>query len=66
MAKCALVGCNEKPVGGFMELLDAGSFDSPNATIPGLKTAWCKTHEDMLRPSVLGKRGVWLKGKALE
>lgn len=66
MAKCAVVGCNEKAVGGFMEIIDAGTLQDPTATIPGLRTFWCESDEELLRPTVSGKRGVWLSGKALE
>jgi hypothetical protein len=66
MAKCGLVGCQEKVVGGFRELIVAGHTQDPSATIPGLQTFWCRSHEDSLRPHVLGKRGVWLSGKDLE
>jgi hypothetical protein len=66
MAKCGLVSCEEKPIGGFQELIDASSHDHPNATIEGMKTAWCGEHESMLRPSVLGKRGRRLTAKELD
>jgi hypothetical protein len=66
VAKCGLVGCTEKVVGGFREVIDVGDFQNPTATIPGLRTLWCGSHESLLRPKVLGKRGVWLTGKGLE
>jgi hypothetical protein len=66
VAKCALVGCNEKPIAGFKEIIDAGDFNDPNATLPGMSTAWCKGHEEMLRPTVFGKRGVWLRREDLD
>jgi hypothetical protein len=65
MAKCNLGGCEEKAIGGFQELLDASSFDFPNATIKGSQTAWCKSHEAMLRPTVIGVRGKQLTAKEL-
>jgi hypothetical protein len=37
MAKCSLVGCTQKPTGGFLELIDASDFDHPDATLDGLK-----------------------------
>jgi len=66
MSKCSLVNCTEKIVGGFQEIIDVGTFDHPNATIPGLRTHWCDTHESMLRPTILGKRGRWLTAEELQ
>lgn len=66
MAKCNLVGCEEKPIGGFQEFIHAGSSNFPNATIEGMKNAWCKSHEGMFRPDCVGKRGRWLTAKELE
>jgi hypothetical protein len=65
MAKCGIVGCAEKAIGGFREIVDARTLDDPTAAIPGLTTCWCKAHESTLRPTVLGKRGVWLTEKQL-
>jgi hypothetical protein len=38
-------GCTEKVVAGYEEVLDAGDHDNPYATMPGLRAAWCKKHE---------------------
>jgi len=48
MAKCSLVGCTNKVIGGFQKTIDAGNFENPAATIPGMKTLWCRDHEDIL------------------
>lgn len=56
MAKCSMVGCDHKPVGVVEEIIDAGNFDNPEATIPGLRMAWCDEHEASLAPHALGKR----------
>jgi hypothetical protein len=48
MAKCGVVNCTEKVVGGFESTIDAGHFQSSTATIPGLLTYWCKDHEEGL------------------
>ncbi len=66
MAKCSLTTCSENAVGGFQEVIDAGNFQEPNATIPGGITAWCVTHESDLRRTVAGKPGKWLKATAPE
>lgn len=65
MAKCCMGGCTEKPIGGFVELIDAGTFDNPNDTLEGMRTGWCKAHESMLRPTVAGSRGRWLTKREL-
>jgi hypothetical protein len=56
MAKCALVGCKNPPVGGVEEIIDAGDLQNPFATLPGLKTSWCREHEEMLKRTTIGKR----------
>jgi len=66
MAKCALVGCDNKPVGGVERIIDAGNFDNPNATLPGLKTAWCAEHESWLAPEALARRHRKLTKRELE
>jgi len=66
MAKCAFIDCKEKAVGGFLELIDAGNFQDPNATIEGMQTSWCADHESALRPTVFGTRGKWLTAKQLK
>jgi hypothetical protein len=66
MAKCSLVGCNNKPVGGVEEIVDAGSFDHPHATLPGLKTAWCIEHKEWLSPEAMMRRHRTLTKKELE
>ena len=66
MVKCSLVGCEEKVVGGFQEFIDVGYIGNPNATAPGMKTAWCESHKNSLSSHVLGKRGDWLTAKQLE
>lgn len=45
MVKCWIVGCTGKVVGGFQHILDAATTDDPKATLPGMKRAWCKDHE---------------------
>jgi len=65
MAKCSLSGCTEKPIGGFVELIDAGTFDNPNDTLEGMRTGWCKAHESMLRPTTFGTGGRSLTKKEL-
>jgi len=66
MAKCALVGCENKPVGGIEEIIDAGDLNNPNATLPGLKTAWCAEHESWIAPQVRLKRHRKLTRQELE
>jgi hypothetical protein len=66
MEKCALRGCEEKPIGGFQEVINASSSTYPNATIDGMKIVWCKSHEGMFRPDVIGKRGRWITAKELD
>jgi hypothetical protein len=61
MAKCALIDCNERAIGGFQELVDIATITNPGATIPSLITCWCAAHQEMLEEEVFGKRGVWLK-----
>jgi hypothetical protein len=56
MAKCGMVGCTEKVIGGFQHVVDAGSFEYPNATIEGGRTLWCKEHERMLDGRLYGGR----------
>ena len=64
MVKCGLVGCEEKAVGGFQEILR--THQSAYAIIDGLNSAWCARHEESLRRHVLGKRGTWLTAKDLK
>jgi hypothetical protein len=64
MAKCGIVGCEAKAIGGFKEIIEAGNFDDPNATIDGMITTWCVEHEG-LRSTVRGKRGKFLTPKEL-
>jgi hypothetical protein len=45
IAKCFIHGCTGRVVGGFQRILDAATIDDPNATLPGLKKAWCREHE---------------------
>jgi len=66
MAKCGVIGCSEKAVGGFQEMIEAGDMMNPSATLPGLRTFWCEYHKESLQAHVLAKRGVWLRGKDLE
>ena len=66
MAKCSLNGCNEKAVGGFQAIIDAGHQGDPTATLPGLRTIWCKAHQDSLAALVSWKRGKYLTLKELE
>jgi hypothetical protein len=56
MAKCGLVGCDKKAVGGFQSIIDAGNFQNPNATIEGGRTLWCEEHESMLNSGPGGGR----------
>jgi hypothetical protein len=65
MTKCSLVGCQEKVVGGFQEIIDTGNFKNPIATIEGMRTIWCESHKDSLRSHVIGKQGTWLAAKDL-
>lgn len=48
MAKCSIVGCDKKAVGGFIKIIPTGSFQNPTATIEDGHTLWCKEHESML------------------
>jgi hypothetical protein len=64
MAKCGIVGCTDKVVGGFQGTLDAGHFQNPTATIPDQRTLWCKDHESSLNRG-LGK-GHYLSKKELK
>ena len=57
MAKCSLVGCTNKPEGGFEKLIDAGTFDDPGATLRGTRIAWCAIHRETLEPKTYGLRG---------
>jgi hypothetical protein len=65
MAKCSLVGCANKPIGGFQKIIDAGTLDDPSATLLGTRTNWCEAHQEMLRPSTYGKRGRYLRSDEL-
>jgi len=65
MAKCSVVGCEQKVVGGFKELISASSYENPSATIEGMRTLWCQEDEFMLRPTVAGKRGKFLTASQL-
>jgi hypothetical protein len=65
MARCAVVGCEEKVIGGFQETLSAGSFQRPAAGIKGGKIGWCATHQSLLLSKTLGKSGVRLTVKEL-
>jgi hypothetical protein len=64
MAKCGIVDCTEEVIGGFQSTIDAGSFENPKATIPGMQTFWCNDHERLLNKS-LGK-GRYLSGKEMK
>jgi hypothetical protein len=64
MAKCGLVDCDKKAVGGFVKSIPAGNFENPNATIPGMRTVWCKEHESMLNSGLYGGR--YLKSTELD
>lgn len=48
MVKCSIVGCAGIVSGGFQEVIQAGSFENPFATLPGLRTLWCDEHQPML------------------
>ena len=52
MPKCMYEGCTEKVVGGYEDILDAGDHENPHATLPGMKTAWCKTNEQKAKQSL--------------
>jgi hypothetical protein len=65
MAKCGVADCNAKAVGGFLELIEAGNIQNPDATIEGPRTVWCVRHEAELRRTVLGSRGKLLTAKQL-
>lgn len=65
MAKCSVVGCEQKAVGGFKELISASSYDDPSASIEGMRTLWCKEDEALLRPTIAGKRGKFLTASQL-
>jgi hypothetical protein len=56
MAKCGIVGCDKRAVGGFTETTPAGSFDNPTATIESGRTLWCEEHESMLNSGPDGGR----------
>lgn len=60
MTKCSLSGCENPVIGGFKEIIDAGNFDNPHATIEGMKTLWCKEHKNWLSDDLYGKRGKFL------
>lgn len=64
MAKCGVVGCTETITGGFQSAMDAGNLQNPMATIPGMRTLWCKDHEGNLNRG-LG-RGHYLTPKELK
>jgi hypothetical protein len=64
MAKCGMRDCTEKVIGGFQSTIAAGTFENPEATIPGMQTFWCKTHESGLKQG-LG-RGRHLSGEELK
>jgi hypothetical protein len=66
MAKCTLVGCKNRAIGGVEEILDASHLQDPFATIPGMRTAWCREHEEMLKSSTFGKRVRKLTRQELE
>jgi hypothetical protein len=66
MTTCSVVGCDEKVVGGFREIIPAGHLQDATASIPGPRTCWCRTHETSLRAGVVGKRGERLSPKDLE
>jgi hypothetical protein len=48
MAKCGVVDCTEGVIGGFERSINAGNFENPTATIPGMRTLWCEDHESAL------------------
>ena len=55
--KCSLSGCGNKPVGGFMQIIEVSTVDQPNEILPGGRTFWCKTHQVMLESTTWGKPG---------
>jgi hypothetical protein len=58
MIRCIHVGCTEKVVGGFAESLAARDNSNPYAPpLDGLKTAWCKKHEQAEKLRLRGKKG---------
>ena len=48
MNTCSYRGCPGIVTGGFQRMLPAGSWDEPFATIKGLRTLWCDTHQSVL------------------
>ena len=48
MLKCAFRDCANKVIGGFHNTIDAGNFQDPTATLPGMRVLWCKEHESSL------------------
>jgi hypothetical protein len=66
MAKCSLIGCNEKAVGGFQAIIDAGDMVNPTTTRLGLKTAWCHDHRESIVADLSGKRGRYLTQQEMD
>jgi hypothetical protein len=52
-----MIGCTEKVIGGFQELVDVSTLDNPGGTIPGLTIYWCAGDEDSLLAATVGKHG---------
>jgi hypothetical protein len=48
LAKCGVVGCKGKIIGGFQEVHAVGHTHAPHATIPGDYIFWCEEHEHVL------------------
>ncbi len=48
MAQCGVIGCAKWVSGGFQAVVEAGTFESPFATTPTMRTLWCEDHESLL------------------